>query len=344
MKREKPQPAWLGLRGDEGMVDGRRVTRCRVDITICPKSDTVNHSKVTQIRPNLWRRTYGTDMVTAGRLLQKARQINTGMTQAEAAKAAGFRSHTWLAQIEAGIRVAPPDTLARMARVVQVTPTQLRKIGEDAAADELEELLDLFGPYVSDSGDLELLARIKALDEEQRKALFVLLKVLPSAVPVALVSALHRRPGKRATAAGLAAALTAGAATAVGVADFGSGERQGALPAVSRPASPPSAGPGAPGKWPPGERPPPGVGRPRQGAAAAGSVDRRTAVPGVIGPGRRGQGVSNPAGRDVGHSVLPVDAGRPGLPKDPPVKVHRGRCLVAVSVRPVAEVCLRLPS
>lgn len=123
-------------------------------------------------------------MIGVGRLLQQARKLNTTLTQEEAAKAAGYRSKTWWAQIESGIRYPPPETVARMARVVGVTPDQLRKIGQDDAAAELADLLDLFGPYAGDREDLELLAKIKELREDQREALFVLLRLSPVLVIV----------------------------------------------------------------------------------------------------------------------------------------------------------------
>lgn len=85
-----------------------------------------------------------------GKLIQEAMRIR-GLSARKAAKDAGMSDARWrqivngYASAGAGQTVAvraPDDTLARMARVVGVTPQQLTQVGRDSAA---ETLLTLTG-------------------------------------------------------------------------------------------------------------------------------------------------------------------------------------------------------
>lgn len=275
-------------------------------------------------------------MGNMGKLIQRARQINTGLTQEQAAKAAGFRSKTYWSQIEEGTRTPPADTAARMSRVVGLTPAQLRKTGNPAAADELAEILNVFGPYIGDGADRELVTRIRALSDEQRKALFVLLKVIPSAAPVAVAlgTLFRRRP--RSVLLGAAASGTA-ATAAVALAvwlpwPMDTGQQPGQQPEV--------------------------IGTPRQRRPAAVAPPRPSPHrerPGATRPGTRPgvgkiRGTSRPVVRTTeSHRPAPVLSADPGLPPvvvDPPPKVvvrQTPRCTVRVAVRPVVHLCVRLP-
>ncbi|GAB3213284.1 hypothetical protein GCM10027294_43410 [Marinactinospora endophytica] len=82
-----------------------------------------------------------------GELIEEARG-RTGMSQNAAARAAGISGTRWR-QIVKGYGTAsgvvvqvtgPAETVARMARVVGVTPEELEEAGRDDAADQLREI------------------------------------------------------------------------------------------------------------------------------------------------------------------------------------------------------------
>lgn len=86
-----------------------------------------------------------------GVLIERLRKdARPSLSVREAARRAGFSEGRWR-QIAKGynqaskeVRVpvrAPAETLARMARVVGATPDQLREVGREDAADELERLM-----------------------------------------------------------------------------------------------------------------------------------------------------------------------------------------------------------
>jgi hypothetical protein len=69
------------------------------------------------------------------------------VTQKGAALAAGFKSDVWWRQIENGyVKHAPADSLARMCYSIDVTPEQLRNIGQDEVADLVERRRELLEP------------------------------------------------------------------------------------------------------------------------------------------------------------------------------------------------------
>lgn len=286
-------------------------------------------------------------MISLGKMIQRARQVNSGMTQAEAARAAGFRSKVWWGQIEEGVRDPPPDTAARMARIVGLTPGQLRKAGQEDAACELAEILDIFGPFVGDGADRELVARIGALSEEQRKALFTLLKLFP-AIPIDLVTLLRWRPRPVMVASSGAAALAAALAiwlpgpSTDGPAQSGVSQthlKRGPSAAALRP-SPPRPQRGPSGSGAPGAPVGPGGGRSRSAdlQLEASTVKvRASLVPSV--PPLPSLPVQTPRGMPaVGRGTTPVVG--PGTPVG---GGRTARCAGAVALRLVVRVCHRLP-
>jgi transcriptional regulator with XRE-family HTH domain len=97
-----------------------------------------------------------------GRLLEAAR-LRKGWSAAQAAEAAHISSKRW-GQIENGYYTAgntavpvtaPAPRLALMAQAVDVTPDQLRRVGQDEAADMLEEMLTLDGQPDPEEAALE---------------------------------------------------------------------------------------------------------------------------------------------------------------------------------------------
>jgi transcriptional regulator with XRE-family HTH domain len=309
---------------------------------------------------------YRTRMLSVGKLLQRARRVNTRMTQEQAAKAAGFRSKTYLSQIEAGIKIPPPDTAARLARVVGLTPAQMRKAGFEEAADELAELLEIFGSYVEEDGDRAILTQIKALSEDQRRALFALLKVLPAAVPVALVSLLRRVPKRSGlVAAGGATVATVGvaAALAITLTPTSPGQHDGAPlgnqppgPGVAVSPSGPShrskaprrervQPPTQPPSWPP-TRPPtflPALPtpllptRPLPPVAGGKPLPRPGTDDGGPGkPGGIGNGSANHGHADEGVPRPPVHVPPPVKPGPRPHK----SCTLDIAVRPIVRLCV----
>lgn len=85
-----------------------------------------------------------------GRLIEQAlERITPRMTQKKAAAAAGMSDARWRQLVTGYVSVgngyfapqtARPDTLARMAKAVGVTPAQLAEVGRDDAAQELIKL------------------------------------------------------------------------------------------------------------------------------------------------------------------------------------------------------------
>lgn len=64
---------------------------------------------------------------------------------------------------------APPDTLARMARTVRVTPTQLREAGRNDAADILARLISADDTEKAWDGDLTTVPHRELLAELERR-------------------------------------------------------------------------------------------------------------------------------------------------------------------------------
>ena len=261
------------------------------------------------------------NVVKTGKLLKRARQVNTGLTQAQAASAAGFSGVYW-AQVESGIKTPPADTLARMSRVVGVTPAQLRKVGAEDAAGELEDVLDLFGPYEGDKADLELVARIRSLSAEQRKALFTLLKVLPASVPVIAAGLLSG--GSKRLIPGSAGVVGAVALAAAALLLWPLGQPSHRSPELAQPVPSVTAAP-------PENAPEPEPRKPRHRAAEA-----PRSVQSVVYVAPR-------ARRKVVHHPVPSGRDSPIPTPVPVVDLPTTRCLVRVSVRPVVEARVCLP-
>lgn len=74
-----------------------------------------------------------------GRLIERYRKRIPGMSQNKAGPLAGITGTGWR-RIVYGLSAARPETVARMALVVHVTPKQLSKLGYLEAANELVKL------------------------------------------------------------------------------------------------------------------------------------------------------------------------------------------------------------
>ena len=269
-------------------------------------------------------------MDQVGKLIRHARHLNGGMTQEEASRAAGFKSKVWWGQIEAGVRDPPAGTTARMARVVGLTPRQLRMVGEDAAADELGEILELFGPFVRNEAEVELVAKIRSLSDEQRKALFVLLKVLPASAPVLLAGILGGKIRRALAGAvlfgGAAAAVTTGAVVVLSPGDQpGNGGAETVVPRAPQPGF---------------EVPRPGR-RPRPTGTRKPTVEAEApTMPGSV----TGE-ISTPADGTRPGNEPPVEVLPPSAPGSPPPYGggEEHGCLLRIVGGPLLRVCVRLP-
>ena len=86
-------------------------------------------------------------------LIRLQRREVAGLTQKGAAMAAGGMSEVWWRQIERGqAKTAPADTIARMAYAIDITPEQLRNIGENEVADLVERRRELLEPDAEKPG------------------------------------------------------------------------------------------------------------------------------------------------------------------------------------------------
>ena len=96
-------------------------------------------------------------------LLRLQRREVAGLTQKGAALAAGVMSEIWWRQIESGhAKTAPAETLARMAYAIDVTPQQLRNIGQDRVAELVERRRTLLEPEPDYAPQSELEAYLMA--------------------------------------------------------------------------------------------------------------------------------------------------------------------------------------
>lgn len=119
------------------------------------------------------------------------------MSGREAASKAGLSASYW-AKIVRGDVVAPDDTLARMAKAVNATPTQLRAAGRTDAGDYLERLLDHERPTISVDS--------LATDESVRLQLEGIADGIANALGPVWQAAKDGQPGMREPAAALLAA------------------------------------------------------------------------------------------------------------------------------------------
>lgn len=116
-----------------------------------------------------------------GKLLTAALK-RTGLSQRKAADKAAMSEGHWRAiatgsrSVNAGVWIsvrAPADTLARMARVVEITPEQLEDVGRSDAAEELRLMAspdESRNGAASKEDPLERLARLtRELNEVQRE-------------------------------------------------------------------------------------------------------------------------------------------------------------------------------
>jgi transcriptional regulator with XRE-family HTH domain len=93
-------------------------------------------------------------------LLKLVRTDVAKLSQRQAALAAGGMSESWWRQIETGqADTVPADTVAKMAYAIDVSPEQLRSIGEGHVADLVERRRSLLAPEppASDEGENHLL-------------------------------------------------------------------------------------------------------------------------------------------------------------------------------------------
>lgn len=112
----------------------------------------------------------------------------SGLSGRKAAERAGISEGRWR-QIVNGYQtpsakiqipvIAPPDTLARMAQVVKVTPEQLEEAGRRDAAEVLRELGEYKEPTESDPTISEIAERISVLEQQVAKLLAQLRKEGP---------------------------------------------------------------------------------------------------------------------------------------------------------------------
>jgi DNA-binding Xre family transcriptional regulator len=82
-------------------------------------------------------------------LIRITRTQVAGLSQRQAALAAGGMSEVWWRTIETGrAGTAPADTVARMCYALDISPEQLRAIGEDDVADLVERRRALLTPEI----------------------------------------------------------------------------------------------------------------------------------------------------------------------------------------------------
>ena len=114
-------------------------------------------------------------------LIRIQRKEVAGLTQKGAALAAGDMSEVWWRQIESGqVDSALADTVARMAYAIDISPDQLRNIGQHQVADLVERrhlLLHPATPQATAEMEEHLLAT-PGLSEGQRILLIELARGL----------------------------------------------------------------------------------------------------------------------------------------------------------------------
>ena len=115
-------------------------------------------------------------------LLRITRTQVAGLSQRQAALAAGGMSEVWWRTIESGrVKTVPADTVARMAYALDITPEQLHNIGEDHVADLVERrraLLSPESPAPPDDPAEQHLWETPGVSDDERLALIAYLRTL----------------------------------------------------------------------------------------------------------------------------------------------------------------------
>lgn len=115
-------------------------------------------------------------------LLRITRTQVAGLSQRQAALAAGGMSEVWWRTIETGrAGTAPADTVARMAYALDITPEQLRNIGQDHIADLVERRRALLTPEIREPPNDEAeqhLWETPGVSDDIRAALVAYLRTL----------------------------------------------------------------------------------------------------------------------------------------------------------------------
>jgi transcriptional regulator with XRE-family HTH domain len=118
-------------------------------------------------------------------LLRLTRTDVAGMSQRQAALAAKL-SAPWWRRIESGSEdYAPAETLARMCYALDISPAQLRAIGQDDVADLVERRRSLIGPEAADPAEQHLWDTPETT-EDQRASLVAHLRALRDVRSVSL--------------------------------------------------------------------------------------------------------------------------------------------------------------
>jgi DNA-binding Xre family transcriptional regulator len=115
-------------------------------------------------------------------LIRLTRTDVAGLSQRQAALAAGDMSTVWWRTIETGrADTVPADTVARMCYAIDVSPGQLRSIGEDVVAGLVERRHALLQPEIllqsSDAAEQHLW-RTPEVTPDDRVALITYLRTL----------------------------------------------------------------------------------------------------------------------------------------------------------------------
>lgn len=118
-------------------------------------------------------------------LIRYQRKEIAGLSQRQAALAAGDMSEVWWRTIEScrvPRGVVPAETLARMCFAIDIDPAQLARIGQPVVGRLVERRRSLLAPPVSIAQDPAEAAirRIPDLDESEKTALVSYLRTLRS--------------------------------------------------------------------------------------------------------------------------------------------------------------------
>lgn len=114
--------------------------------------------------------------------LLRLTRTTAGLNQRQAGLAAGGMSEVWWRTIETGrAGTVPADTIARMAYAIDISPDQLRNIGEDHVASLVERRRALLEPEIASPADDDAehhLWETPGLTPETRAALITYLRTL----------------------------------------------------------------------------------------------------------------------------------------------------------------------
>jgi transcriptional regulator with XRE-family HTH domain len=110
-------------------------------------------------------------------LIRLTRTDVAGLSQRQAALAAKL-SLPWWRRIETGAEeYAPDETIAKMCYALDISPAQLRAIGQHQVADLVERRRELIGPEAADEAERHLWDTPDTT-EEQRASLVAHLRAL----------------------------------------------------------------------------------------------------------------------------------------------------------------------